>query len=187
MVLVGRVTRAHGLRGHVVIAPDTDFAEDRFVAGATVWIRRDGAVVPVTLAAVRFHGLKPVVQFDGVGDIDAAEKLVGLELRVPADALHPLPPGALYHHQIVGCRVETVAGTLVGEVTRVDGGAGGSVLVVAGPSGEVLVPFAATICVDIDAAARRIRVDPPEGLLELNAPVGRRQRRGRRAGTPGAP
>jgi ribosomal 30S subunit maturation factor RimM len=53
-------------------------------------------------------------------------------------------------------------------VRRVEGGAGASVLTVEGPDGEVLVPLAAEICVEVDVAARRIRIDPPEGLLELN-------------------
>ena len=51
---------------------------------------------------------------------------------------------------------------------RVDGGAGGSVLTVRGPRGEVLIPLARHICVEIDVDARRIRIEPPEGLLELN-------------------
>ena len=64
-------------------------------------------------------------------------------------------------------------GTRVGEVSRVDGGAGGSLLAVSGTRGEVLIPLARHICVEIDVAARRIRVDPPDGLLELNERRGR--------------
>jgi len=50
----------------------------------------------------------------------------------------------------------------------VDGGAGGSLLAIDGPRGEILIPFAVDICVEVDLAARRIRIDPPDGLLELN-------------------
>ena len=57
---------------------------------------------------------------------------------------------------------------MVGRVVRVDGGTGGSRLAVEGPRGEVLVPLAAEICVEIDVEARRIRIHPPEGLLDLN-------------------
>jgi 16S rRNA processing protein RimM len=64
--------------------------------------------------------------------------------------------------------VATVGGGQVGEVLRVEGGAGASRLVVKGRRGEVLVPLAADICVEIDVNARRILIDPPEGLLELN-------------------
>ena len=79
-----------------------------------------------------------------------------------------LGEGVYYQHQLVGCDVETVSGGRIGQVSRVDGGAGGSLLAVRGARGEVLIPFARHICVDIDVAARRIRIDPPEGLLELN-------------------
>jgi len=64
--------------------------------------------------------------------------------------------------------VETVRGDGVGDVVRVDGGAGGSLLTVKGARGEVLIPFATHICVEIDVTARRIVIDPPAGLLELN-------------------
>ena len=82
--------------------------------------------------------------------------------------MQPLADGAYYVHDLVGCIVETTSGERVGEVSRVDGGAGASVLSVRGPRGEVLVPLAADICIEVDVAGRKIRVNPPEGLLELN-------------------
>jgi 16S rRNA processing protein RimM len=94
--------------------------------------------------------------------------LAGLELRVPDTALRPLGAGTYYQHQLVGCEVETRVGERIGAVTRVDGGAGGSLLAIDGAYGEILVPFADEICVEVDIAAKRIRIDPPEGLLELN-------------------
>jgi 16S rRNA processing protein RimM len=91
-----------------------------------------------------------------------------VELRVPVGELEPLPDGMFYRHDLVGCRVETAGGQAVGDVVKVEGDLGASRLVVDGPGGEVLVPLAQAICVVIDIAARRIVVDPPEGLLELN-------------------
>jgi 16S rRNA processing protein RimM len=87
---------------------------------------------------------------------------------VPEDELQPLGPGTYYHHQLIGCAVETVAGERVGNVVRVDGGAAGSVLEVEGPHGEVLIPLAVEICVEIDVGTKRIRINPPEGLLDIN-------------------
>jgi 16S rRNA processing protein RimM len=87
---------------------------------------------------------------------------------VPEEALQPLPEGSYYRHQLVGCRVETIDGVVVGEVTRVEGGAGAAVLAIEGAQGEVLVPLAQEICVGIDVGARAIRVRMPAGLLELN-------------------
>jgi 16S rRNA processing protein RimM len=168
MVLVGRVTRPHGLRGHVLVTPETDFVEERFRAGATFWTRSDRGDEVLTVSSARVQNGRPVIGFEGFSTIEDVERLAGLDLRVPEDALQPLAEGAYYVHDLVGCAVETTSGERVGEVNRVDGGTGASVLSVAGPRGEVLIPLAAGICVEVDIAGRRIRIEPPEGLLELN-------------------
>jgi 16S rRNA processing protein RimM len=168
MVLVGRVARPHGVRGHVVVNPDTDFAEERFRVGAVLWTKREQGVATVTVTAASFGGARPVVAFDGCATMEDAEQFAGLELRVPEDALQPLAPGSYYHHQLVGCAVETTAGEPVGTVERVDGGRAGSLLVVRGRRGEVLIPLTTPICIEVDVVARRIRVEPPDGLLEVN-------------------
>ena len=74
----------------------------------------------------------------------------------------------IFHEQLIGCIVETRAGETVGRVVRVEGGAAASLLVVQGRRREVLVPLAEEICVSIDPGARRIVIEPPEGLLDLN-------------------
>ena len=168
MVLVGRIARPHGLRGQVIVNPETDFVEDRFVTGATVWARSDRGDEALTITSARVQNGRPVIAFAGYSNIEDAERLAGLELRVPEETLPALGDGVYYQHQLVGCEVETVAGAPVGEVSRVDGGAGGSLLAVRGVRGEVLIPLAQHICVEIDVAAKRIRIDPPDGLLELN-------------------
>jgi len=168
MVLVGRIARPHGLRGEVIVNPETDFVEDRFVSGATMWTRSERGDEALRITAVRVQNGRPVIGFDGFSSIEDVERLAGLELRVPEDALQSLGDGVYYQHQLVGCDVETVAGARIGEVSRVDGGAGGSLLTVKGVRGEVLIPFAQHICVEVDVVARRIRVDLPDGLLELN-------------------
>jgi 16S rRNA processing protein RimM len=168
MVLVGRIARPHGVRGQVIVNPETDFVDDRFVSGATMWVRSGQGEEALTITSARVQNGRPVVGYEGFSSIEAVERLAGLELRVPEDALQTLDAGLYYQHQLVGCAVETVGGERIGDVSRVDGGAGGSVLAVRGARGEVLIPFAEHICVEIDVGARRIRVDPPDGLLELN-------------------
>jgi 16S rRNA processing protein RimM len=168
MVLVGRIARPHGIRGRVIVTPETDFVEDRFQVGATFWTRSDHSDEVLTVGSVRLQSGRPVIGFEGFATIEDVERLAGLDLRVPEDALQPLPEGTYYVHDLVGCVVDTTSGERVGEVRRVDGGAGASVLSIEGAKGEVLVPLAADICVEVDIAARRIRIDPPEGLLELN-------------------
>src|SRR5687768_7451988 len=168
MVLVGRIARPHGVRGQVIVNPETDFVDDRFVSGATMWVRSSQGEEALTIASARVQNGRPVIAFDGFASIEDVERLAGLELRIPEESLQALGEGTYYQHQLVGCAVETVDGLLIGEVSRVDGGAGGSLLTVRGAQGEVLIPFAQHICVDVDVEGRRIRIDPPEGLLELN-------------------
>ena len=168
MVLVGRIARPHGIRGNVLVTPETDFVEDRFKTGATFWTRSERGQEVLTVNSARVQNGRPVIGLEGFGSIEDVERLAGLDLRIPEDSLLPLDPGAYYVHDLVGCAVQTISGEPVGEVRRVEGGAGASVLSVEGRRGEVLVPLAADICVEVDIAGRRIRVNPPEGLLELN-------------------
>jgi 16S rRNA processing protein RimM len=169
MVLVGRIARPHGLRGEVAVNPETDFVDDRFHTGATVWCRTARGIEALIVVTMRVHKGRPIVGFDGCAKIEDVERLVGAELRVPEASLRPLDEGSYYLHDLVGCMVETIDQRPVGTVVRVDGGARGSHLAVAGARGEVLIPLAQEICVEIDVRAKRIRIDPPEGLLDVNA------------------
>ena len=168
MAAVGRIARAHGIRGQVIVSLHTDFPEERFRPGAELFIERNGTVQALTLTSVRFQRDRPVVGIAGVETMTDAEALAGRELRVPVDRLAPLPGGTFYRHDLIGCRVETPSGVLVGTVENVEGTLSGSRLVVAATRGEVLIPLVAQICTTVDPAAKRIVIDPPEGLLSVN-------------------
>jgi 16S rRNA processing protein RimM len=168
MAVVGRVSRPHGLKGQVAINPETDFIEERFAEGATVWTRSAAGDEQLTVASMRVQNGRPIVGFAGFDRIEDVERLAGLELRVPEEALQLLQAGTYYEHQLVGCVVETTSGDVIGEVAKVEGGAGASRLVMQGPRGEILIPLAVEICVGIDVANKKILINPPEGLLELN-------------------
>jgi 16S rRNA processing protein RimM len=169
MAVVGRIARAHGLRGQVIVNLETDFPAERFRQGAELFVNRNGSVETLTVSTVRFHRDRPVIGLHGIDDMNAAVRLAGLELRVPVEWLAPLPEGTFYRHDLIGCAVETGSGSSVGVVKDVEGDIGGSRLVVETALGEVLVPLAREICTTIDVPGRRIVIVPPEGLLELNA------------------
>jgi 16S rRNA processing protein RimM len=169
MALVGRIARAHGIRGQVIVNPDTDFPDERFRPGATLFTKRGATVHAITLTTARFQNGRPVIGIEGVETMNDAERLAGLELRVPADELAPLPAGTFYHHDLVGCRVVTGGGEDIGPVEKVEGTMAGSRLVVAGAKGEILIPLVTEICRTIDVAGKRIVIEPPEGLLDLNS------------------
>src|SRR5580765_8913585 len=169
MALVGRIARAHGIRGQVIVNPETDFPVERFQPGAELFVERGGEVEALTVTTARFHRERPVIGIAGVETMNDAEALAGQELRVPVDRLAALPPDTFYRHDLIGCRVDTRDGRTVGLVRDVEGTLTGSRLVVDGADGEVLIPLVAVICTEVDPAAKRIVVDPPEGLLEVNA------------------
>ena len=92
LLLVGRVARAHGIRGHVIVNPETDFMEDRFRTGRRMLV---GAAVgaQVQIQEVRFHQGRPIVRFAGLGTMNDAEALSGHELWLREADLEPLPSG----------------------------------------------------------------------------------------------
>ena len=172
MVTVGLVVRPQGNRGEVVVVSETDFAETRFAPGAILFRQREGSVVPLTVRSSREYDGRWVVGFDGVASIDDAEALRGADLRVPADTLQPLADGAYYVHDLLGCDVWTRQGQRVGRVDRVQIGVGIPMLVLDADGEEILIPLAADICRRVDPDARRIEIDPPDGLIDLNRRTG---------------
>ena len=102
--------------------------------------------------------------------IGQAEALAGCEICVPGEKAVPLADGRFLVADLIGCAVATAGGRALGVVTDVWESGGAAVLVVKREdgSGERLIPLSAAVCPVIDIAARRIEVDPPDGLLDLN-------------------
>lgn len=168
-LLVGRVARAHGNRGEVIVNPETDFPEQRFQIGARLLVGGADDGAERAIRAVRFHQGRPVVALEGVQTMDDAERLAGAALSLRTATLAPLPEGTYYRHDLVGCDVEDRDGRRIGRVVGVEGPMEQSRLIVEGGTGaEVLIPLVADICETVDPAARRIVVNPPEGLIDLN-------------------
>jgi len=168
LLLVGRIARAHGNRGQVIVNPETDFAEERFAVGQLMLVGPAERRSPRRITAARFHQGRPVVTLEGVVTMNDAEALAGADLWMPASAIPPLPAGTFYRHDLVGCEVRDTGDAIVGRVKDVHGPIDRSHLVVEGPRGEVLIPLVDHICVRVDPAARVIVIDPPKGLLEAN-------------------
>ncbi len=117
-----------------------------------------------------WHQGRLVLKFSGVDTISQAEALRDHEVSIPASERAELPEGEYYRDDLVGCEVaERETGKVLGRVTGWQDSGGAPLLVVEGGGGELLIPFAASICVAIEAG-RRIEVALPEGLKDLNAP-----------------
>lgn len=166
---VGRLTKAHGLKGAIKLELYTDDPERRFVPGAEFSLQ-----VPesspwhgkhLTLRELRWYNGHPVGFFDGVDDRDAAEGLVKAILWVDQPVDEAPEPDAWYDHQLVGMAVVR-DGVKVGEVAHVDHLPAQDLLVVTTGSGQVMVPFVSAIVPEVDVEAGTITVTPPPGLFE---------------------
>lgn len=167
---VGRLTKAHGLKGALKLELFTDEPDKRFVPGATFTLQ-----VPddspwqgktLTLTDIRWFNGKPVGFFEGVADRQTAESLARAILWIDVDAAEsPDEPDAWYDHQLVGLKVVR-NGEQVGKVARIEHFPAQDLLVVATASGEVMVPFVSAIVPSVDIASQTVVVAPPGGLFE---------------------
>ncbi len=155
MLEVGRIDRAHGLKGEVVVSLITDVTE-RLAPGSV--LETDAGRLAVV--AARPHQHRWIVSFVGVADRAAADALHGMALR--AEPLED--PDALWVHELVGAEVVTVAGEVCGRVAWVEDNPASPMLVL---DGGALVPV--VFVVDQSGLPDRLVIDPPEGLLELGA------------------
>jgi len=115
-----------------------------------------------------FHQAILIFKFKGIDGISAAEQLSGSEVRVPKSERAVLEPGEYFQSDLVGCQVvDRRTGEEYGRVTAWQDGGGSGLLEL---EGGLLIPFARSICVEIDPAHRRIAVELPEGLRDLNRP-----------------
>jgi 16S rRNA processing protein RimM len=162
-VVVGRIGPAHGLRGEVFVEPRTDEPGRRFAAGA----RLHAAAGPLTVASSRVHSGRLVVRFEEIPDRNSAEASRGIELSVAIDPEErPEDPDEFYDHQLVGLRVETTDGVVVGELDRIEHNAAQDLLVIRTAEREVLFPFVTALVPEVDVPGGRIVIDDRPGLLE---------------------
>jgi len=172
-LLVGRVVKAHGISGEVVVEVHTDDPATRFASGVTLRARQsrgEGQERSYVVADAREHGGRLLVRLTGVNDRDAADGLRGSLFVVDSDDLPPIDePDTYYDHQLEGLRVRTTTGQDVGVVAEVLHTAAGELLAVqrADDDGEVLVPFVSAIVTSVSLDDRVVEIDPPEGLLDL--------------------
>jgi 16S rRNA processing protein RimM len=171
-LVIGRVARAHGVQGELVVDVRTDEPEERFAVGTVLRGRKPRVreATDYTVTAARSHSGRLLVRLDEVNDRSTAEELRGtLFLVDPAELPASDDPDAFYDHELEGLSVSLVDGTAVGTVVEVLHTAAGELLSIrpAGvEQGEHLVPFVAAIVTEVDLDGATIVIDPPDGLLE---------------------
>jgi len=166
---VGRLTKAHGLKGAIKIELYTDDPERRFVPGAVFTLQvPEGSPwfgKTIELAELRWYNSHPVAFFKDVTDRSTAESLIKAILLVEHDPAEVPEEDAWYDHQLVGLAVVR-DGVKVGVVTRLDHLPAQDLLHVETDAGDVMVPFVKAIVPTVDIRGGTITVTPPTGLFE---------------------
>ena len=172
-LVVGHLNKPHGTKGELFVWPLTDHPESVYAPGVNVFLGdAEGRDPDPAVGAMRIETVRPfrngfLVTLRGVRDRNRAEELRGRYLMMPIESLAPLAEGQVFYHQLLGMEVVTKEGTRLGEITEVYELRPATMLEVRGESGELMIPYLSHIVVEVDTDARRMVIDPPEGLLEL--------------------
>jgi 16S rRNA processing protein RimM len=173
LTIVGRVRRAHGIRGEVVIEPLTDAPDAVFAPGRRVFsgtVQGDPAPDARELVVKNsrpFKGGGWIVAFEGFADRNEAERWRNRSVLAPSSELAPAGEHEVYLHDLLGLTVvHARSSETIGDVTDVYEVPQGIMLDVRRPGGSVLIPFRPEVVTRVDLAARQLAIDPPEGLLE---------------------
>ena len=157
--------RAWGVRGELIAIPLSDRPE-RFQDLGRVYLFGNGPAAQVEVESARLVPGSVIFKFRGIDSMDDADRWRGAEVRIPREERIEPEPGEFFTGDLIGCEVvERGTGESLGLVTGWNEG-GASGLLQVGP--DLLIPFARSICVSIDVAGKRIEVDLPEGLKDLN-------------------
>jgi 16S rRNA processing protein RimM len=172
-VVVAKIVRPQGRHGELLADLLTDFPE-RFAERKRLFLL-PAKSSPREIALDRhwLHQGRVVLKFAGIDSINDAETLRGLEVAIPRAERAPLDEDAVYIADLIGCQlIDTRSGAAVGEITEVDRESTATpLLVVQTPArGQALIPFARAYHPTIDLAAKKISLELPEGLLDLNTP-----------------
>ena len=162
---IGRVTRAHGIRGEISVSVLTDFPE-RFETTEWIYLGTELEATPYRLEAARWHKQNVLLTLAGVTNRTQAEQLRGQFVQIPVEEATPLPEGSYYLYQLIGLQVITEAGQVLGVVYDIlETGANDVYLVKDEAEGaEILIPAIPDVVKSIDLEAGHIIVELIAGL-----------------------
>ena len=164
-ITIGLIMSAVGLKGEIRVHPATDFPEERFRPGATVYIN----AVCHTVATMRTHKSQPVIKLAAIEGQAQAKALSGQRLEIHRSQIKTSPEDGYYYFQLEGLEVWTVEGRLLGKITQILPTGSNDNFVVRDDAGdEILIPAIDEVVRTVDLDAGRVVIQPLPGLLELN-------------------
>ena len=167
LVTIAKIVKPRGLRGELVAELLTDFPERFENLKKVIGVRPDGGRRDLRIEDAWFQKDRVVLRFEGIDSIEQADTLRDIEICVPQSETVELDADEYFDWQLEGCEVKTNDGERIGKVREVMRTGGTENLVVDGDGRDYLIPFAGSICTEVDVEGKLIRVDLPEGLLEF--------------------
>ncbi|MGG4112383.1 ribosome maturation factor RimM [Bacillus subtilis] len=166
---VGKIVNTHGIKGEVRVISKTDFAEERYKTGNTLYLFMDGRNEPVevTVNTHRLHKQFHLLQFKERQNLNEVEELKNAIIKVPEEELGELNEGEFYFHEIIGCEVFTEEGELIGKVKEILTPGANDVWVI-GRKGkkDALIPYIESVVKHIDVREKKIEIELMEGLID---------------------
>jgi 16S rRNA processing protein RimM len=167
LINVGRIIRSQGktgelrLRFHHISLRDCSGLK-------SVFIGKEETLREYKVESLVPRGKDFVLKLEGVDSLSQADSLAGLDVHLPEESLRKRGEGEFYLFQLIGCSVIGRDGRRIGRVRDVHSVGAGELLQVESEGKEILIPFHKTICTGVDVDAKEIRLDPPDGLLDVN-------------------
>jgi 16S rRNA processing protein RimM len=170
VIALGVIRKPHGVHGEASVEPWTSSAE-RFeeVKRVTLVSPDETQTREVTIAATRVHAGRVLIAFQGIDSPEEVRQLANWTIEIPESEARELEEDEYFLHDLVGLQLVDAEGRPRGEVIDAYEGGSGVLLEVRREGREFEVPFAADICTSIDLQAKRIVVNLPEGLDDLDA------------------
>ncbi|ATU26705.1 ribosome maturation factor RimM [Bacillus velezensis] len=166
---VGKIVNTHGIKGEVRVISKTDFAEERYKPGNTLYLFAEGAAEPikVTVSAHRLHKQFHLLQFKEMPSLNEVEHLRNMVIKVPEEDLGELEEDEFYFHEIIGCEVMSEDGELIGTVKEIlTPGANDVWVVQRKGKKDALIPYIASVVKDININEKKIKIHVMEGLID---------------------
>lgn len=169
MAVIGKIIKAHGVRGELKVHPYSDFPE-RVRSLTRVFLESGGTDKPYQVLSAFVHGRFWVLSLEGVTNPDEAEPLRGTLVKIPLAERVPLPEGTYYLDELIGMEVYTAEGLYLGRLSEVLQTGSNDVYVVNGEDTgkgprQILIPALKSVVVYLDPVRKRMEIIPPEGLL----------------------
>ncbi|MEC3638492.1 ribosome maturation factor RimM [Bacillus halotolerans] len=166
---VGKIVNTHGIKGEVRVISKTDFAEERYKPGNTLYLFMDGRQEPieVTVNTYRLHKQFHLLQFKERQSLNEVEELKNAVIKVPEEDLGELNEGEFYFHEIIGCEVFTEEGELIGKVKEIlTPGANDVWVIERKGKKDALIPYIESVVKQIDVSEKKIEIQLMEGLID---------------------